>query len=242
MICRLLALASLLILTACQQERDPAAPPSPAIQSAKEDVAPLDAESLEAKSRYVVKEGTLDKYIAYQDKTMALYSALLEQLGKAEGQDGGTERHKTVALFRKHADAQEKVRREVGLSARDVYELERIVGDVISKRAVSPPAEQLESLRRMEELALQIPEAERPEFEKKLGALREAVATRDPLVEERRKYGDDNVDLVLTREKPLTRQWNHAISTFAGTAAPRPDGVAAAPGPSDGGGPSRASP
>lgn len=208
---RALVVASL-ALAGCQraspsslQSADAGARPEPAAATAQ-------AES----PRYGVEDATLQRYIAFQDQTMALYAELLEELARQEATDGGRDGPRAVALFRKHAAAQDRIRDELGLSDRDVHELERIVGDVISRRAVAPPKEQLDSLVRMEELASQLPEDQRADFARTVAGLKARVGANDPLTDERRKYGDDNVNRVLAKEAVLTRQWNRAIATFAG--------------------------
>lgn len=187
--------------------------------------APPDAELEDGggqASQYAVTQDGLERFIKYQERTLVLYAQMLDELGRADvPADAGTGAG-AVARVKKHAEAQESVRRELGLSARDVRELERIVGDVISRRSVANAAEEDESIRQMQALAAKLPEEQRAEFEATIKLLREQQAQTRSLAQERAEYGDGNVDLVLSHEAELTRQWNEAISTFAGTQQKRP--------------------
>jgi hypothetical protein len=189
-----------------------------------EPVAPvgLDVQALptgvpeEPTGPYVIRAAKLERFIEYQEKTLALYSEMLADLGRAEAEDAGAAA--PVAVVKRHAEAQERARRALGLTERDVRELERVVGDVISRRALAQVLDDGQSLQQLEALAARLGPGQRDELDRTLEQLRAQQAETVALSEERRKYGDANVDLVLSREEVLTRQWNHAISTFAGTA------------------------
>lgn len=237
---RLLCSISFGLLAACTSKA-PAAP-----QVAGHDVTQADAgEALSAKLQdpgehpgetpYRMEPDKLDRFISYQERSLALYSKMLDELSRAEAQDGGAA--SSVARVRKHAAAQEHLRRELGLSERDVREMERIVGDVVARRAMVTSGTQDDSLQQMRALAAQMPEEQRAEFQATLATLERQQQQAAALTEERRKYGDANVELVLTREAQLARQWNRAIAAFSGAklAATRADAGTPEPGGPDAG-------
>ena len=62
---------------------------------------------------YVVKPEKLDRFIGYQERSLALQAQMLEDLGKLEtrGMDAAsTAGEPTVSLIRKHAEAQALLR------------------------------------------------------------------------------------------------------------------------------------
>ncbi len=195
----------------------------------------LPSESAEdAAAPYLIKEAKLERFIEYQEQTLSLYAQMLADLSKAESADGGAMAQ--VSVVKRHAEAQERARRGLGLSERDVRELERVVGDVISRRAVAGSVDAEADMRQLEALAAKLGPEQRVELDRTLEQLRAQQKETAALTEERRKYGDRNVDLVLSREEVLTRQWNRAIATFSGAgAAPSPPPAAppVAPAPPD---------
>lgn len=222
---RLLVLPSLLLLIGCPPGAKEPAPEGPSASSPEAPLAPEEEleepEPLDPDEAYVIRADKLERFIEYQEKTIALYSEMLREPA-SDPADASVDSAPSVARIRKHADAQERVRRELRLSERDVRELERVVGDVISRRAMAASVEDDASIREMEALSARLPEEKRGEFAATVTALKKQQEAVRTLAEERRKYGDANVDLVLTRETELMRQWNLAIATFAGTRDQKP--------------------
>lgn len=175
---------------------------------------------------YLIREAKLERFIQYQERTLALYAQMLSDLAQVEGADGGPA--ESVAVVKRHAEAQERARRSLGLTERDVRELERVVGDVISRRSAAGGVDPDEEVKKLEALAEKLGPEQRVELDRTLEGLRAQQRETLALTEERRKYGDRNVDLVLSREEVLTAQWNRAISTFSGGTS-TPNGAAPAP-------------
>lgn len=174
---------------------------------------------MEAGAAYVITAQRLDRYIKYQDETLKLYAemmAALDDVGQV-ADAGAAAGAAPIQVIRRHARAQERARRKVGLTARDVHELERVVGDVISRRAMAEALVTDAPVQEIETLAARLPTEQRGELVRTLENLKKREQETRTLAEERKKYGDANVDQVLTREQELTRQWNQAIATFAGT-------------------------
>ncbi len=201
------------LLGGCPEQAPISRPSSAALDEPLTDL-PADGTE-EGAGPYQIHPARLDKFIAYQEQTLALYQQMLAELGRVEGTDGGAAA--AVGLVKKHAQAQEKARRSLGLSERDVRELERVVGDVIARRALAQSLEGEKSLQELEGLAARLSPEQRGEVDKSIAARRAEYAGTLALTEERKKYGDENVDLVLTREEVLTQQWQQAIATFAGS-------------------------
>jgi hypothetical protein len=168
---------------------------------------------------YRVESDALARFIRFQERVLSLHAKMLSELARAERVDSGTA---TVAAIRRYAQAQELARLEVGLTERDVEELEAVVTDVISRRAALAGDDAEETLREMEALAARLPAEQRAEFDATLAPLRRQSEESRRLAAQRERYGADNVDRVLEREAELTEQWNRAIAIFSGIAPERP--------------------
>ena len=167
------------------------------------------------RTRYAVAPEILDRFIRYQDRVLALQAEMLAELSRLEVIDGGLA---SAPLIRRQVEAEDRIRRELGLTERDVEELDAIVGDVISRRARLSIDGARETLLEMEALAARLPAEERPAFDATLAALRRQIDESRGLADERERYGVDNVERVLARETELTGQWNRAIDVFSAVA------------------------
>lgn len=244
---RFVAVMSCLCLLGCRGDwpfgkhaepaTEPVAVPLPA--TAEGVAAPVDAPLTPTSdgskgAQYVITAQRLDRFIKYQEQTLKLYAEMMSALeGLEQPGDAGTRSGAApIEIIRRHARAQEQVRRQVGLSAQDVHELERVVGDVISRRAMAEALVHEAPVQEIESLAARLPPEQRGELVRTLSNLKKREQETRTLEEERKKYGDANVDQVLTREEELTRQWNLSIATFAGmreaAQAPRVTGSAKA--------------
>jgi len=158
---------------------------------------------------YLVRAETLERFIRYQEHVLALEAEMAAELSRTAA---------VAPVIRKQVDAEDRIRRELGLTERDVEELEAIAGDVISRRARLSMDDARQTLREMEALAARLPMEERAEFDATLAALSRQLDDSRGLAEERERYGVDNVERVLAREAELTDQWNRAIAVFSGIA------------------------
>jgi hypothetical protein len=162
---------------------------------------------------YLVVADTLDRFIRYQDRVLALQGEMLAELSRLEQVDGGAA---AVSVIHRQVEAEEGVRRNLALTERDVEELEAMVGDVISRRATLTIDNAREALREMEALASRLPAEQRAEFDATVAALRRQFEQSRELTEERKRYGAENVERILAREAELTAQWNRALAIFSG--------------------------
>lgn len=195
-------MAVVVLLAGCARQQEVAPPPQLPDAGAQTDAG------------YAVLPGKLDRFIRYQEQSLALYSKMFEELEKGSGADAGVAA--SVARIREHALAEARLRESLGLSDGDVRALEQIVGDVVARRAAAAALRTEEDpVAKLKVLAAKMPGEQRAEFQATLAALELQRQAAGSLVEERRKYGDANVDLILTREAQLTAQWNQAISAFA---------------------------
>ncbi|HZA49198.1 MAG TPA: hypothetical protein VE549_00570 [Myxococcaceae bacterium] len=209
-----LSIATIVFLSAaCSRYAEKRAAAEPA-QAGVERAAPAHA----GPAPYRVEPEAIERFIRFQERMLPLQARMLADLARADRADGGTA---TVAAIRRHAEAEEAARRDVGLSERDVEQLESIVTDVISRRAAAAVDDSEATLREMEALAARLPVEQRTEFEATLGPLRRQVDQSRALAAERARHGSENVDRVLAREAELTEHWNRAIAVFAGVSQER---------------------
>jgi hypothetical protein len=169
----------------------------------------------EAPGPYGVTVEGLDRYLAFQEKALALHAQTVRELTALEQRDAGTG-PEASALVRRQVEAITALRRDAGLTDRDVRELEQIVGEVISRRALASTAEEEASFTDLENLAARLSEENRARLQASLASVRAQQQALESLADERARYGDANVDAVLSRERELTRLWQRTIATFAG--------------------------
>jgi len=160
-------------------------------------VAQVAAEA-EAPKGWALTPAMLDGYVGYQE-------ALLVQFGKATPPkwDGGLKVFEDPGIEAK-ADADELARKRAGLTADDVVQIEAMVARVASRRMTyrllggdQPPL----SPGDPEQLANQPEVAQAVAMQEKLQ--KETQALR----EEREEFGNQNIDVLLTREGPLLKNW-----------------------------------
>jgi hypothetical protein len=147
----------------------------------------------------------LSAYLAYQRRMLQLYATRL---------DGGDTRLSAPKL----AEAEEEARKQSGLERAELAAIELMVRAVIGKRlyGATPPGD--DSLERMKALREKLSGKRREELARSIAELETSRDEFARLTEERRKYGDANIDLVLAREPELRRAWKEMMATFA----PRP--------------------
>ena len=196
----LVAAALLALVPACKKER-PAAP----VDDSAEAIPAADGP-------YEISSDKLDRYIKYYAKMNELFPAIIRDV---DAFDGGSD---AIDRVKKKAEAEEKARAEAGLDQHDLDEMDRIVQDIVNKRMVAKGITDDSMLAQMEAMRAQLakdPEA-RAAADK---AIADAKKLRDDmknLVEERQRYGDKNVDLVLTREADLLKLWDARFSALGG--------------------------
>lgn len=153
-------------------------------------------------------DGKLTAYLTYQRRMLEMYRSRF---------DAGA-----TANLAKVAEAEEQARQQSGLQRHELGEIEQMVRSVIGKRVygATPPGD--DSLERMRSLQSKLPEEGREEVAKSIADLEKSRDELARLTQERRRYGDANVDLLLAREAELTGAWKETMATFAPRAPATP--------------------
>jgi hypothetical protein len=222
-------LCVLLGFSACKKEKaqaahrvQEAAGPSAASpedeQAVEEEDGGLEAGPL----MYTVTQEKLEAYVGYQRKLLDAYDSLLKDMakvkvGKVDGGrgDGQAEVKATMKLVEGKAKAEEAARTEAGLTEDDVNGIAEIVTAVISQRQLMQAFKYEDDLKKLEEMQAKLTPAQREELAPQLTAMRERIEDLQKLSEVRRTYGDANVDLVLSHEAELTKNYQDMLNTFS---------------------------
>jgi hypothetical protein len=168
---------------------------------------------------YTVTKEKLDAYVGYQRKLLEAYESLLRDMAKvklnAGKEDSLAEVNATMKLIEGKAKAEEVARKEAGLNEADVNGLAEVVTAVIGQRQLTQALKFDEELKKLEEMEAKLRPEQREELAPQLAAMRERNEDLQKLSEVRRTYGDANVDLVLTREEDLTKNYQDMLNTFS---------------------------
>jgi hypothetical protein len=168
---------------------------------------------------YTVTKEKLDAYVGYQRKLLEAYESLLRDMAKvkldAGKGDSLAEVNATMKLIEGKAKAEEQARKEAGLTEEDVNGLAEVVTAVIGQRQLTQALKIDEELKKLEEMQAKLRPEQREELAPQLAAMRERNEDLQKLSEVRRTYGDANVDLVLTREEDLTKNYQDMLTTFS---------------------------
>jgi len=190
--------AALVGLIAAACTREPASGPPPAGERSEG----LSTASRETTGRVALTEEKLSSYLSYQHRMLRLYAARLD----GGGGDAGA--------LSKLAEAEEDARHKSGLSRHELSAIEQMVRAVIGKRVygATPPSD--DSLERMKALHSKLSGERREEVGRSIADLEKSREEFARLTEERRQFGDSNVDLLLAHEAELTRSFKEAMATF----------------------------
>jgi hypothetical protein len=197
-----------------------AARPSAASSEGKQAEGALEPDAEFGPTAYALTKEKLDAYVGYQRKLLDAYEALLTDMAKVHGRlrDGGGEMqadlNASMKLIESKAKAEEAARKEAGLSEVDVNGIAEVVTAVIGQRQLAQALQTEEELKKLEEMQAKLTPEQREELEPQLAAMRERNEELQKLVEVRRTYGDANVDIVLTREADLAKNYQDMLSTF----------------------------
>ena len=94
----------------------------------------------------------------------------------------------------------------------DLEQLESIVTKVIGKRAFARQLADDQSLEMLENVKAKVPLHRQKELEQLVSWNRAQRDQALSLLQERKRYGDANVDLILTREGELLRIWDSELA------------------------------
>ncbi|MFL5349502.1 MAG: hypothetical protein ACJ8AT_32275 [Hyalangium sp.] len=212
-------------LSACKKEKAESAPRP--LEAARPSHAPHEGEQAQededagaefGPSTYALTKQKLDAYVGYQRKLLEAYESLLKDLAKVKLDAGKgdelAEVNATMKLIEGKAKAEEAARKEAGLTEEDVNGIAEVVTAVIGQRQLTAALKMDEELKKLEEMQAKLTPEQREELAPQLAAMRERIEDLQKLTEARRTYGDTNVDLVLTREADLTKNYQDMLNTF----------------------------
>ncbi|NTX00990.1 hypothetical protein HUA74_02975 [Myxococcus sp. CA051A] len=186
-------------------------------------VAGLVAEEATGAGPYVVTPEKLTAYVAYQRRMLEVYGSQVKGLqGLGALVDAGTpeamaEVRAGLKVVEAKAKAESEARTQAGLSVSDVNGLAEVVTAVISQRQLGRTLQYEEELRKLEELQEKLPPEQRQELAAQVASMRHQVESFQKLTDVRREYGDANVDVVLTREDELMKNYQEMLRVFTGT-------------------------
>lgn len=176
---------------------------------------------------YTLTQAKLDAYVGYQRKVLDSYAAMSKELAAvkariAAGTDapGGKSPglSESMKAIESKAEAESKARREAGLSEEDVNRIGGIVMDVITQRHMAAMMDLSGELQKLQEMQAKLKPEQQKELAPQIEALRQRVQETDRLASVRKVHGDANVDLVLTREQDLMRNYQDMLRSFGGKA------------------------
>ncbi|MCK8497457.1 MULTISPECIES: hypothetical protein [Myxococcus] len=214
-------LAGALALSGCKKD-GAAGSEAPGVEDAG--AAGLDAlEAAEAGAAYVVTPEKLTAYVAYQRRMLDVYGSQVKGLqGLGVLVDAGTpeamaEVRAGLKVVEAKAKAEAEARASAGLSVADINGLAQVVTAVIGQRQLGRTLQYEDELRKLEELQQKLPPEQREELAAQVASMRRQVESFQKLTDVRREYGDANVDVVLTREDELMKNYQEMLRVFTGT-------------------------
>ena len=213
-----------LVFSGCKKERADQTPaametarPSPA--SSQDEQAEEAGEAEAARGPYTLTKEKLDAYVGYQRQLLDAYETLLKDLAQVKRDAGKgdelAEVNATMKLIEGKARAEEAARKKAGLTEEDVNGIADVVTAVISQRQLTQSFHIEEELKKLEEMQAKLRPEQREELAPQLATMRERIEELQKLTEVRRTYGDANVDLVLTREEDLAKNYQDMLNTFS---------------------------
>lgn len=172
---------------------------------------------------YVVTKQKLDAYVGYQQRMLDVYGSLLKGLhGLGALVDAGSPEAAASAraglkVVEAKAKAEAEARAQAGLTEADVNGIAEVVTAVISQRQLGRTLQYEEELQKLEALQAKLPPEQQEGLAAQVASMRRQVEAFDKLADVRREYGDANVDVVLTREGDLMRNYQEMLRVFTGT-------------------------
>ncbi|MFY1829030.1 hypothetical protein ACN47A_24130 [Myxococcus fulvus] len=213
-------LAGALALSGCKKD-GAAGSEVPGVEDAG--AAGLDALEAAETGTYAVTPEKLSAYVAYQRRMLEVYGSQVKGLqGLGVLVDAGTpeamaEVRAGLKVVEAKAKAEAEARASAGLSVADINGLAEVVTAVIGQRQLGRTLQYEDELRKLEELQQKLPPEQREELAAQVASMRRQVESFQKLTDVRREYGDANVDMVLTREDELMKNYQEMLRVFTGT-------------------------
>jgi len=114
------------------------------------------------------------------------------------------------------AKAEAEARAQAGLSEADVNGIAEVVTAVISQRQLGRTLQYEEELKKLEALQARLPPEQQEGLAARVASMRRQADAFEKLADARREYGDANVDVVLTREDDLMKNYQEMLRVFTG--------------------------
>jgi hypothetical protein len=202
----------MMVLSACSCSKGPLAQSPSGHES---EVHPSDGG--EASLYYAITPVKLDAFLKYQRRRLELEQTLRKGSiagspadgGPVAGAQGSERAEGASAWVERRAEAEEQARKESKLSVQDVVALQQMAYAVIGKRALWK--QMLNEQAPQASLMDKLPANARNQLE---GATQQAKSRQqamEQLPEERKKFGNANVDLILSQEAALTKVWEERV-------------------------------
>ena len=197
---RLMAVMIVLLLASCRRSepREPVA-----------DAGPVAALRTVADAGLALTASKLDGFLAYERLLRGEPTPSAREVRRlSQAADGGAKAlEEAYAGLQQRTERAQGVRADAGLTAAEVQALETLTAEVALARAGSGGAEMEEALKALEAAKDQLPAEQRAGVERTVARLRAQQERARSLSEVRARWGDDAVDLVLTREKAVLELW-----------------------------------
>jgi hypothetical protein len=147
---------------------------------------------------FVLTTAMLDAYLRYE-------------LASQDSVDGG---------LLDHARADEALRERSGLSDGDLSRIDAMVAAVIARRMVTQLAGQGGLGPDLGSLGANLSPEQQKHMQEALAAFKKAQSAATELKDERARFGSANVDVLLTREEDLRKNWEVLMTKMASPRAP----------------------
>jgi hypothetical protein len=190
--------------------------------------APVEAvEVFDDSKPYALTQAKLDAYVGYQRQVLDAYAAMARELqsakvrltaGTLDAQGRPVGLSESMKAIESKAESEARARREAGLSEEDVNRIGSLVMDVITQRHMAAMLDLAGELKKLEEMQARLKPEQQKELAPQIDAMRQRVEETAKLVSVRKLHGDANVDLVLSREQDLMRNYQDMLKSFGGKA------------------------
>ncbi|MFY0565479.1 hypothetical protein ACN28E_16780 [Archangium lansingense] len=176
---------------------------------------------------YALTQAKLDAYVGYQRQVLDAYAAMARELqaakvrltaGTLDAQGRPVGMSESMKAIESKAESEAKARREAGLTEEDVNRIGSVVMDVITQRHMAAMMDLGGELKKLEEMQARLKPEQQKELAPQIDVMRQRVEETDRLVSVRKLHGDANVDLVLSREQDLMRNYQDMLKSFGGKA------------------------
>lgn len=190
--------------------------------------APVEAvEEFDDSKPYVLTQAKLDAYVGYQRQVLDAYAAMARELqaakvrltaGTLDAQGRPVGLSESMKAIESKAESEARARRDAGLTEEDVNRIGSVVMDVITQRHMAAMLDLAGELKKLEEMQARLKPEQQKELAPQIEVMRKRVEETEKLVSVRELHGDTNVDLVLTREQDLMRNYQDMLRSFGGKA------------------------